>query len=187
MTALYQDSDLLKRMAQNDHKAFEEIWLKYWEQVYNTAYKRLQDEDLCKDLVQELFINFWERRNTLSINNLPGYFANATRYKVFKVLAKEKTNTPFYKALDPIVNCAVEANNLVVEKELKALAEAWLQTLPGKRKEIFLLYYRENLSTKEIAERLGITQKTVQNQINTASNELRNKILMTLLITASIG
>lgn len=89
MTALYQDSDLLKRMAQNDHKAFEEIWLKYWEQVYNTAYKRLQNEDLCKDLVQELFINFWERRNTLSINNLPGYFANATRYKVFKVLAKE--------------------------------------------------------------------------------------------------
>lgn len=85
------------------------------------------------------------------------------------------------------MNCAVEANNLVVEKELKALAEAWLQTLPGKRKEIFLLYYRENLSTKEIAERLGITQKTVQNQINTASNELRNKILMTLLITASIG
>ncbi|WP_315816158.1 sigma-70 family RNA polymerase sigma factor [Paraflavitalea speifideaquila] len=81
---------------------------------------------------------------------------------------------------------ALGADNAVVEKELQDLATAWLNTLPPKRKEIFLLYFRENLSTKEIAERLNISQKTVQNQIGTSSKALRKKLLVAITIIPGV-
>lgn len=181
----YKDQDLLVLMSDNDSLAFEELWNRYWEQGYNAAYKRLKDEELSRDLIQDLFIDLWTRRDNLVVNNISAYLNTAIRYKVYKILSKTQTNIPFYETLNTVVSTAVGADNLVVEKELQQLAEAWLDTLPAKRKEIFLLYYRENLSTKEIAERLQISQKTVQNQLGVATNALRKRVIITLLqITA---
>ena len=63
------------------------------------------------------------------------------------------------------------------EKELEELAQSWIDALPEKRRKIFLLHFRENLSTKEIAEKLGITQKTVQNQLGTASQDFKDQMM----------
>jgi RNA polymerase sigma-70 factor (ECF subfamily) len=61
-------------------------------------------------------------------------------------------------------------------REMQQLIELWIETLPVKRKEIFILYYREQLTTQEIAERLNLSQKTVQNQLGLAFNDLRGKL-----------
>ncbi|QEC44036.1 RNA polymerase sigma factor [Pseudobacter ginsenosidimutans] len=182
----YNDQELLAQMTQNNHKAFEELWNRYWELAFNVAYKRLKDEDQCQDLVQDLFIDLWDRRAKLFIDNFPAYLNSAIRYKVYKVLSRKNTDAPYYEAFDELVATAMGADNAVVEKELQDLATAWLNTLPAKRKEIFLLYFRENLSTKEIADRLNISQKTVQNQIGTSSKELRKKLLTAISIMPGI-
>ena len=182
---LYSDADLLLKMAQNDHKAFEMLWAKYWDLIYNTAFKRLKDIEQSRDIVQDLFIDLWERRASLQIENLPAYLNSATRYKVFKLITKNKTNVHFLEVFDFMLEIAVHANNNTEEKELEELAKLWLDSLPQKRKEIFILHYRENLSTSEIAEKLGISQKTVQNQLGIAANELKRKLISMLIVLAT--
>ncbi|TXH20759.1 MAG: hypothetical protein E6Q95_05120, partial [Chitinophagaceae bacterium] len=81
----HKDADLLERITNNDYSAFEMLYNRYWELVYNTAYKRLNDSGLCKDIVQDLFLDIWERRNSIQIENFPGYVNKATKYIVYKI------------------------------------------------------------------------------------------------------
>ncbi|MBK7098871.1 MAG: sigma-70 family RNA polymerase sigma factor [Sphingobacteriales bacterium] len=185
--SLYEDSYLLALMSQNNHKAFEEIWHRYWSASYNAAYKRLQDEDQSREVVQELFVDIWERREVLKVENLKAYLSNAVRYKIYKVLSKSNASNQYFDTFDSLFATASMPDNSLVEKELESLALQWIDTLPAKRKEIFLLFYHEQLSTKEIADRLGISQKTVQNQIGTATNELRRRILLALIMVSTVS
>ena len=181
----YNDADLLLKMAQGDHKAFETLWVKYWNLVYNAVFKRLNDKEQSRDIVQELFIDLWERRTSVQIENLPAYLNKAARYQVFKLFANNKTNTRFLDVFDLLLERAVSSHSSSEDKELEKLAKLWLDSLPPKRKEIFILHYRENLSTSEIAEKLGVSQKTVQNQLGTASNELKRKLISMLVLLAT--
>ncbi|WP_315816157.1 sigma-70 family RNA polymerase sigma factor [Paraflavitalea speifideaquila] len=95
----YNDQELLAQMTNNNHKAFEELWNRYWELAYNVAYKRLKDEDQCQDMVQELFIDIWDRRAKLSIDNFPAYLNSAIRYKLYKLLSRKKRMFPIMKHL----------------------------------------------------------------------------------------
>ena len=178
----YNDQELLALMAQNDHKAFEELWNRYWELAFNVAYKRLKDKEQCQDIVQDLFIDIWKRKSTLAIDNFPAYLNSAIRYKSYRLLTRKKTEDLAFEPFSTIIATAMRADDLLIEKELKILVDSWLDALPAKRKEIFLLYFKENLSTKEIAEKLNISQKTVQNQIGTSARELRKKVLLAIFM-----
>ncbi len=172
----YSDRDLLQLLSEGDHSAFEEIWNRYWELGYNTAYKRLKDEQLSKDAVQDIFTDLWVRRSKLDVKNLPAYINSAVQYKVYKLLAKKPVDTPFFEVFETMAITAVGADGKIIEKELAELAEAWLNSLPEKRKQIFILHYRDNLSTKKISDLLHISQKTVQNQLGLATNSLHEKL-----------
>ena len=161
------------------------LYNRYWELVYNTAYKRLNDSGLCKDIVQDLFLDIWERRSSIQIENFPGYINKATKYIVYKIVANQSSNISFYDKFESTINCIVNANDIISDKELKMVAKLWLNALPPKKRAIFILHFQENLSTKEIALKLGISQKTVQNQLGTASNELRDKMIKLLILLAT--
>jgi len=64
----------------------------------------------------------------------------------------------------------------ILEKEIMDLLGYWIAALPAKRRQIFLMHYIEDLSTRDIAERIGVSRKTVQNQLNTASQSLRVRL-----------
>ncbi len=68
------------------------------------------------------------------------------------------------------------ADEALYYKELKQLIDLWIETLPPKRKEIFILHYRDNLSTSSIAEKLQLSQKTVQNQLGIIFKDLRGNL-----------
>jgi RNA polymerase sigma-70 factor (ECF subfamily) len=68
------------------------------------------------------------------------------------------------------------ADGEVIDKELADLFNSWLNTLPEKRKLIFVMHFIDKLTTKEIAERLNISQKTVQNQLGSSVQDLRKSI-----------
>lgn len=178
---LQTDKELINLLSEGSKSAFNEIWNRYWEKAFNEAYKRLKDEEQCRDVVQDFFIDLWIRKESLAIDNLGGYINSAIRYKVFKLLAEGEKKIPFYEVFESIATSAVRADNKILDKELEALANQWLDTLPKKRKAIFILHFGENLSTNEIALKLGITQKTVQNQLGLASTSFQNDLLPLIL------
>ncbi len=88
----------------------------------------------------------------------------------------------FYEPFEIMHGEVNDTDNRLFEKELISLIEDYINTLPEKRKEIFVLHFKENLSTKEIAEKLDVSQKTVQNQLNSAIKGLRSGLGPALVI-----
>ncbi len=173
---LWPDDELLELMRQGDRSAFERIYNKYWSKIYISAYNLLRDRQTCEDLVQEVLVNLWVRRESLEVKNLNAFLYTAIRYKVFKVIRSGKVREDLY---DEIENLIIEDNdteNSIAENDFNRFLEESLTTLPPKCREIFILSRKEQLSTKEIAERLGISPKTVENQITIALRKLRENM-----------
>ena len=168
---------LLQQIEQGSKRAFNLLYEKYWESAYSAAYKRLKDEDQAKDVVQEIFTHIWLKKESLHINNLPAYLNTAIRNKVFKVVEKQKTFHPFLDILEDMPSTYLKADENLLWKEFLISYEALLNSLPPKRQIIFRLHYQNDLSTKDIASQLGVSRKTVQNQLLKAIEKLKVSLL----------
>jgi len=173
----WQDEQLLQLMREGDRESFKIIYQRYWHRLYRAAYKQLGRHDQSEDIAQDIFIKLWERRQQLNITHLSAYLHTAVRYRVYDYVVQDMAADQFYQPFEDVLLAAGEADAGLIEKELFQLAEAYMATMPRKRRQIYELYFNNNLSTHEIAARLKISQKTVQNQLGNAINGLRAKLL----------
>lgn len=164
---------LLQQIERGCKSSFNLLFEKYWDKAYADAYRRLKDSDLAKDIVQEIFTHIWLKRESLHIDNLPAYLNIAVRNKVFKLVEKQKHIHPFFDILESMPATNLKADDNLLWKEFLISYEALLNTLPPKRQIIFRMHFQEDLPTKEIASQLGITRKTVQNQLGKAIEKLK--------------
>jgi RNA polymerase sigma-70 factor (family 1) len=183
---LNNDALLMLQLAQGNGHAFNLLFEKYWELAYTTAYKRLKDADQAKDIVQDIFTHVWTNRTTLHINNLPAYLNRAIRNKVIKTVVKEKPVHSFFSVLEELPGRALGADDPVLWKEFYRAYENLLNTLPPQRQAIFRLRFDEDLPTKDIASLLGLSRKTVQNQLGKAIEKLRVSLLHLWTVLAII-
>lgn len=183
------DALLLQQIEQGCKRAFNLLYEKHWGIAYSEAYKRLKDADQAKDVVQEIFTHIWLKKESLHINNLPAYLNTAIRNKVFKVVEKQKTFHPFLDILEDMPSTYLKADDNLLWKEFLISYEALLDSLPPKRQIIFRLHYQNDLPTKDIASQLGVSRKTVQNQLLKAIEKLKVSLLhffVLLIILLSI-
>jgi RNA polymerase sigma-70 factor (family 1) len=170
------DSHLVERLKAGERGAFEAIYNKYWKQLYDIACKRLGDRDQTEDVLQDVFARLWTRRETLDINNLGAYLASAVRYEVIHYINRNKNALYFYQPFEEVLMEMDSPDGRLIAKEMLELVYKYADTLPEKRKKIFLLHVQNKLSTREIADELGISRKTVQNQLGTALQGLRTNL-----------
>ncbi len=168
-----KDFLLLQKVKDGSKIAFNLLFEKYWQKAYSDAYKRLKNEEDAKDIVQEIFTKIWVNRQTQDIENFPAYLHVAIRNNVIKLLSKQKAIHPFFDILENIPKKNAEADSDLLWNEFLQSYEALLQKMPAKRQEIFRLRYHENQTTKDISLQLGITRKTVQNQLGKAVQSLK--------------
>lgn len=152
--------------------AFGKLFQKYWERLYVSASRKLADAELAKEVVHDVFLDLWRRRQELQISNVPAYLGKALHYRVINKLVAKK-DTFFFDVLENPGPSLYEADQPLLEKDLTSLIGAWIAALPERRREIFVRYYFQHLTTKEIAEELNISQKTVQNQLSITVQYLR--------------
>jgi len=176
------DRLLLNQVEQGSDQAFNVLFDKYWERAYCDAYKRVKEYDVAKDIVQEIFTHIWINRATLRIENLPAYLHTAIRNKVIKFISKQSLTHPFYNILDNISQKSFNADADLLWKEFLKSYETLVETLPPKRQMIFRLRYQEDLPTKKISILLGISKKTIQNQLGKAIETLKVSILRMFII-----
>jgi DNA-directed RNA polymerase specialized sigma24 family protein len=77
------DQELIILIKQDDSNAFTKIYQKYWQELYNAAYKRNRNREQCQDIVQNVFTDLWNRRMALTIDNLQAFLHTAVRFQVF--------------------------------------------------------------------------------------------------------
>lgn len=182
------NEQLLALLKEEGVQGFTTIYRRFWPELFNTAYKRLKDKELCQDVVQNVFTDLWSRKQQVTIGNLSAYLHTAVRFQVYSQLAKKSASgSEFYTSFENILESPFRADDPILSTELVTIAKLWFDTLPEKRKQIFLMHHFENLSTLEIAQKLNISQKTVQNQLNTANTFIKAKFADLFLFAILIG
>ncbi len=172
------DSELIVLLKTQDRLAFAEIYDRYSMLVYFKVDQMLRDEPISKDIVQDLFTTIWEKAQNIKEDaNLGGYLFIAARNRVLKTIQKGKTSSDFLNELAKYSSSvSYETIEKIDENELMVLVQHEISLLSPRMKEIFQLSRIEDLSHKEIAEKLGISEATVRKQIQYALRKLREQL-----------
>ncbi|MEE1945828.1 sigma-70 family RNA polymerase sigma factor [Pedobacter sp. KR3-3] len=180
----YDDQSILLELQNGNDKAFDALYDKYWDFVYTSAYKRLQNTEQAKDITQDIFLKLWNARQNLQVANLPAYLQVATRNSVFKLLEKEQKYTPASEVMLECRTSAQQADTEILYRELFEAYQKMIGSLTTAQQTIFKMRYDQEQSTSEIAQALGISRKTVQNQLGKSINQLRESLLAILICMA---
>lgn len=163
------DADLFMMVKQDDCKAFEELYRRYWPMLVNAAYKRLDSREKAEDIVQNIFIDIYQRRSTLHItSSLKAYLNQALKFKVLNEYRSSLISSKYRRHLFLNSNCKTDLANSLEVKELEVKINKIFNGLPEKCKRVFLLSRYENLSNSQIATNLNITISTVEKHISKA-------------------
>lgn len=174
--AKVNDKLLLLQLKEGSRKAFDALYDQYWSAVYAAAYKRLQDEDMAKDIAQDVFLQLWAKRDTLHIENLPAYLYTAIRNKVYNIFEQQRKFMPVPDLFASLAERDDQADAMLLKKEFLRAYEALLESLPVTQRKIFRMRYDQGLSTEDIAAQLDISRKTVQNHLSSAVTRMRSSL-----------
>jgi RNA polymerase sigma-70 factor (family 1) len=162
-------------MKEGNADAFEQIYERYWEKLYAGAVKRVRSEAEAKDLVQDLFITLWSKRDTIVIQkSLAAYLFTSIRHRVLNYVKSNIVKGDYIEALSRVSDQFDNSADLkVISEDLEWFIDQRINDLSPRVKEVFLLSRNENLSVKEIAEKLNVSDQTVKNQLTKAVRDLR--------------
>ncbi len=174
----FPDSELVLLIKERDETAFTEIYNRYWKMIYQHVYKMLRDEADAKDIVQEIFGNLWIKSESIKSNvNISGYLYVVARNKVFDLIEKNKVRSDYIGEIANFISDPVnEKVDSIDEKLIMEILEREIKKLPSKMREIFELSRKDDLSHKEIALRLNISEQTVKKQVQNALKVLKPKL-----------
>lgn len=170
----YTDTDLIALLKEDEDRAIEHLFRQHYAYLCKAAYKILPDANLVEDMVQEVFMELWRKRNQVNIKtSIKAYLRRAAVNKTLnyirdqKIILEDNEKLPTLKSKTPSINQKIEA------AELQVLIDKAIDGLPEKCRLIFVLSRFEDMSYKEIAQQLDISVKTVENQISKALKHLR--------------
>lgn len=172
------DTELINLLKSGNSVAYTIIYNRYFNILYLHAYRKLLVKEEAQDVIHELFSNIWNKRTELDIkSNLSYYLYTAVRNKILDNISHQKVKTRYANSLQLFMNnsyCVTD--HLIREKQLKELIEKGIDSLPQKMKAIFELSRKEELSNREIAAQLNLSEQTVKKQIHNALKVLRAKL-----------
>jgi RNA polymerase sigma-70 factor (ECF subfamily) len=173
------DLELLILLKKGDRAAFTEIYDRYWESMADHATRLTKSREEAADIVQEIFVSIWNRKSLLEEQvPIAPYLMRSTRNLSLRFIRDNIHRHHFLKRLSEAASeVRASAGDLLQLKQLQGRIDEIVETLPTKMKEVYQLSRKEQLSHKEIARRLGISETTVKKQINNALK----------IITSSLG
>jgi RNA polymerase sigma-70 factor (family 1) len=176
--ATYADGELLGLLQQGDDAAFTEIFDRYWPSLYALAIKQLRSAHEADEVVQELFIELWDRRAHLQVTrSLAHWLAGAVKYKVLTIFSRRQAQSRTTGELpEHLPSTAATPGSLLELQELLTRLEASVRALPQRAQLVYRLSREEQLSNRDIAHVLQISEKTVENHMNRALHSLRHTL-----------
>ena len=175
---LADEQALIAAVRAGEQAAWEYITRKYYAPILNFIYNMVRDHESAKELIQDVFVNFWVKRDHLYIKaSLKAYLYKAARNTALNFVKRKKFEANYQADLaKKLVIHQNETEDTLHFNELeKALYDA-IANLPEKGREIFKLSRFEGMTYKEISETMDIPIRTVHYQIGLSLKALREKL-----------
>lgn len=189
------DQELCSLLRHGDKSAFARLYEMYSQRIYTNLIRLLKDEDLAQELLQEVFVRIWDKRETLQVEtSFRSYLYRVSENLVrdfFRKAAKDK------RMMEHLIMAAselyVDNEELYIHKENNILLHQAIDTLPPQRRRIFILCKIEGKSYNEVSEITGVSVSTINDHIVKATKAIRAHFALSgdsaiiLVIAAIIG
>lgn len=179
--------ELFQHTKAGDSIAFTALYRLTWQKLYQLAVHKCRDEEEAKDIVQDIYIQLWQKRASIHIRgSVEAYLYSMAKYELVRrmqrFLKDESHRFDYQQVIETLVTAA---DQQLFAGELAAQLSKEVKALPEKQQHIYRLYQEDNLSTGEIARELGLAEQTVKNQLVHAKRKIRlaikDHILSTIL------
>ena len=169
-----QLSQLLQQLRNNDRNVLKLIFQKHYRDVCKAIYRYVKDQSTVEDIAQDVFIKIWDKRHSLNINTSFGaYLYRMGINEAITYLRKQNRRNQKEAKLTFVETTTPSTEEAYLNAELNQQITRAIETLPPRCQLIFKLSRFEELSYREIAEKLDISIKTVENQMGKALRILR--------------
>ncbi len=184
--SLLPTSELQALVQAKDERAFRALYDRFWDKIFVICNNRVQNVEVAQDIVQDIFLSIWAHQDIAGIQNLEAYLFQATKFSVIKYFNKSARYTSVDNTVLGLLDRVeeVDIDEALHSKFLQELIFQEVERLPKRTQIIFNYSRKEHLNSKEIAEKLHISHRTVENQLSFALKELRNflRTLKTFII-----
>ena len=165
---------------------FDQVFKEHWELMYQSAYRKIGDQAVVEDLIQEIFMDIWNRRHSLEIKSgIKAYLLTAVKYQVMKYFDEQAK----IRTLNTDDLPGYYEEDVFAFEELYSQIELAVDSLPPRAGLIFRMNRLEGYSVDEVAEKLKISPQTVHNQLSKSLKIMRGELkhlvpVLALLLTA---
>ncbi|MES2456269.1 MAG: RNA polymerase sigma-70 factor [Bacteroidota bacterium] len=180
----YADQELTVLLSEGDHAAFTEIYKRYWVFLFRHARRMLHDDDEAGDVVQEIFTQVWRKSTEIQFNiSLRSYLYTAVRNKTIDTINRTRLAANYLASLEDFIDQGeYVTDDQIRHNEFAALIDREISLLPHDVREAFELSRNANLSYKEIARELSLSDDAVKKRISKALKILRIKFGASIII-----
>lgn len=174
----YTDEALVALLKQGSDAAFTAVYDRYFDPLFVAAIKLVADAEHAKDIVQDIFTDFWRSRTTLHItSSLKAYLYGAVSHAALNAIKHRKVSDRFIQHLIASADTPIIwADQQLREQELQKAIDAAVKKLPSRMREVYEMTRHENLTHKEVADQLGISENTVKAQVSNSLKSLRESL-----------
>lgn len=170
-------SKLIEQVKNDSSFAFQVLFERYSAKIYHFALGYLKNKDDAEEIVQEVFLKIWKSREKLETSkSFESFLFTIAKNAILNTIRKSKYEQSYlsYAKLHPGKNILLDEE--LDFNELKRAYNKSIEKLPARQKEIFLLRREKNLSNAEVAKEMGISVKTVENQMTSALAHIKGSL-----------
>lgn len=181
----YTDKELITALKQGNERAFDEIFRRYWNRAFEVAYGKVKSKALAEEIVQDIFMDLWNKRHSISIESFGKYLFTSIKYQALNKIRSQLVHQKYwdyYKTFIPQVDDTTEKT--VHFHDLLDTIEKRLDQLPKKTKAVFYMNRFEGKSLNEIARLLNLSEKAIEYHLSRSLKELKIYLRDTLLFLA---
>ena len=175
---------LLGKLKNDDQSAFTVIFSKYYADLVRFSFGFTRNSDVSEEIVQEVFLKFWENRSSLDIHTSLKSFLlkNVQNRSIDSLRHTGITNKYASVVLEHAILSQNDTENYILYSELQANLNQAMHKIPMQYAEVFQMSRLETLNYQEIADKLGVSVRTVEVRISKALGMLREELKDFLLI-----
>lgn len=175
---------LLEKLKNDDQSAFTIIFTKYYQDLVRFSFSFTRNSDASEEIVQEVFLKLWENRNSLVIHNsLKSFLLKTVQNRSIDSLRHtDITHKYVSTVLEHPILSENDTENYILHSELEANFNLAMGKIPVQYAEVFRMSRTETLNYQEIAQKLGVSVRTVEVRISKALSLLREELKDFLVI-----
>lgn len=174
-----RDTENLIKLAQGNQQVFSDLFFSYYPKVKNFVTSIVKSDSVAEDIAQDIFLRLWVgRTNLIEVTSINGYIYRAARNAAYDYLKHKFIIERYAQDVDPNSTISNITEETFQAKEVELLIEIVVSQMPQKRRAVFEMSRREGLKNDEIAGKLGISKKTVENHLSKAISDIKEVLVL---------